>query len=165
MYTQGLQVATARLSTRYAFIIVRFSCNLHVLILGLGHLINFVFVWKCSVKTERGDIDLNSLLSTLNWRENPVQHPKGSEERTSQKDSEFTSLDSQNLEINYQELIKRCNEWSTWDKTNELNVFFNYHFHLNFKVFHFIHSTKRKLIFGFWKIKKKIFFLSLLLLL
>lgn len=60
------------------------------------------------VKNERGDIDLNSLLSTLNWRENPAQHPKGGEEMTIQKDSEFTSLDSQNLEINYQELIKQC---------------------------------------------------------
>ena len=51
-------------------------------------------------------MDLNALLSTLNWRENPARHPKG-EEHKKERDSEFSSLDSQNLEINYQELIKQ----------------------------------------------------------
>lgn len=60
-----------------------------------------------SVRNEAGNIDLNALLSTINWRENIIQHPK--ENNLESKESDFTSLDKQNLEINYNELIKEIN--------------------------------------------------------
>lgn len=60
-----------------------------------------------NVRNEAGNIDFNALLSTINWRENIIQHPK--ESNTESKESDFTSLDKQNLEINYNELIKEIN--------------------------------------------------------
>jgi len=60
-----------------------------------------------NVRNEAGNIDLNALLSTINWRENIIQHPK--ENNIETKESDFTSLDKQNLEINYNELIKEIN--------------------------------------------------------
>lgn len=57
------------------------------------------------VKNDKGDIDLNRLLSTLNWRENTIQHPR-EDKQDSANSSDFVSLDSQNLEINYQDLVK-----------------------------------------------------------
>lgn len=56
------------------------------------------------VRNDKGDIDLNNLLSTLNWRENIIHHPKG---EAKVEKGDFSALESQNLEINYQDLLKQ----------------------------------------------------------
>ncbi len=49
-------------------------------------------------------------MSTLNWRESSVMHPKGADGKISEiKTNDFSETQIQNLEVNYQELINTLN--------------------------------------------------------
>jgi hypothetical protein len=59
---------------------------------------------RSSVRNESGDVDLRMLISTLNWRENAVAHPR-EENKGGERGSDFTVLN--NLEVNYNGLLNR----------------------------------------------------------
>ena len=56
------------------------------------------------MRNEVGCIDLRMLMSTLNWRENCIPHPREENKSTEKGGSDFTTLN--NFEVNYQDLIK-----------------------------------------------------------
>ena len=53
---------------------------------------------------------MKTLMTTLNWRESPVAHPKGADGKISEvKTNDFNETKIQNLDVDYQELINNLN--------------------------------------------------------
>lgn len=53
---------------------------------------------------------MKTLMSTLNWRENSIMHPKGIDNKISEnKPNDFSASQIQNYDINYQEVLNDLN--------------------------------------------------------
>jgi len=79
------------------------SIYFDVIVCLIGFLLNQFFC-VFSVRNERGSVDLRMLMSTLNWRENAIPHPR-EDSRGGDKSSEFTSLSG--LEVDYRALLNK----------------------------------------------------------
>jgi hypothetical protein len=65
--------------------------------------------FSLSSRVEHGNVDMRALLTSLNWRETPIPNPKTGdlEERLDDlKLFESTTLERQNLKVNYNALIE-----------------------------------------------------------
>jgi hypothetical protein len=69
-----------------------------------GYLLDMIFEHS---RNEQGNIDLRALLSALNWRESPVPHPRQEDDRRDDKKVfESTTLDRQQMKVNYAALLE-----------------------------------------------------------
>jgi len=69
-----------------------------------GYLLDMIFEHS---RNELGNIDLRALLSALNWRESPVPHPRQEDDRRDDKKVfESTTLDRQQMKVNYAALLE-----------------------------------------------------------
>lgn len=60
-----------------------------------------------SSRFENGKVDIKTFFSALNWRETPIPHPKAGDEKVDEnKAFELTTLERQELRVNYPALLK-----------------------------------------------------------
>ena len=75
------------------------------MIVLLVYFISIIYFF--SSRFESGNVDIKTFFSALNWRESPIPHPKAGDEKVDEnKIFELTTLERQELRVNYPALLK-----------------------------------------------------------